>query len=81
MIALTTTWAYLRAYDRYYEKVSKYFLDKYLAQAIENGFEDYQISKWHILRLLALIIDKSTYVWDNPPLDMITKIGFLLKLE
>lgn len=61
MIALTTTWAYLRAYDRYYEKVSKYFIDKYLPQAIENGFEDYQISKWKFSIYLSKFDFDKTY--------------------
>ena len=45
IVAMTTTEAYFRAYDRYYQKVCKYFIDKYLQQAVYNGFEDYEISK------------------------------------
>ena len=32
---------YLKAHERYYEKVPKNLLDKYLPEAIENGFQDY----------------------------------------
>lgn len=35
---------YMKAHERYYEEVPKRFLDKYLKEAIENGFEDYEIS-------------------------------------
>jgi hypothetical protein len=41
IISCSTTYAYFKAYDRYYEEVHRYFIDKYLKQAIENGFEDY----------------------------------------
>ena len=33
--------AYLKAHERYYEQVPKRFLDRYLPEAIENGFKDY----------------------------------------
>ena len=32
---------YLKAHERYYEQVPKNLLDKYLPEAIENGFQDY----------------------------------------
>jgi hypothetical protein len=35
---------YFQAQERYQKNVSKYILDKYLPQAIENGFQDYEIS-------------------------------------
>lgn len=41
LVSVTTTEAYFRAYDRYYQQVCKYFIDKYLPEAIENGFQDY----------------------------------------
>jgi len=30
LISVTTTWSYFHAYERYYEQVGKYFIDKYL---------------------------------------------------
>jgi hypothetical protein len=36
---------YLQAQQRYNRNVCGYILDKYLPMAIENGFEDYEISK------------------------------------
>ena len=36
---------YFQAQKRYNTNVCKYILDKYLPQAVENGFEDYQISQ------------------------------------
>ena len=38
-------WQYFEAQQRYNKNVCWYILNKYLPQAIENGFEDYQISK------------------------------------
>jgi len=35
---------YLKAHERYYEQVPKRFLEKYLNEAVENGFQDYEIS-------------------------------------
>jgi hypothetical protein len=45
IVSCTTTYAYFKAYDRYYVEVHRYFVDKYLPQAISNGFEDYEISR------------------------------------
>jgi hypothetical protein len=36
---------YIEAQTRYNRNVCEYILGKYLPQAIENGFQDYQISK------------------------------------
>lgn len=43
--SLTFTHAYFVAQDRFNTKVCKYFVNKYLDEAIANGFKDYEISK------------------------------------
>lgn len=45
-------YAYYIAEERYYQQVQKYLLNKYLPQAIENGFVDYEISKWILIFLI-----------------------------